>query len=225
MVDIVVIAILVGLAFYGYQKGLLRMVVSVAASIVTLLVAIVILPYVNDVVKEQTNIYPAVEATLQEQLESYTTEYLEDLEENQQGNFIESLNLPKSIEDMILKNNTEEYYKEQGIQNFSQYMSKMMASIVIRIAIFILTYLALFILLRVVGIVAKIADYLPFIKEANRLSGAALCVLEGLLVIWLICMATTACATTEIGQALNGMIQGSRVLQALYVYNPLTMLF
>lgn len=225
MVDIIVIVFLLGSALYGYRKGLLRMLVSIAASIATILVSIVILPYVNDIVRENTEIYPAVEERLEKQLETYTNEYLETMEDAQQGNFIESLNLPKGIQKMVLKNNTAEYYKEQGISNFAQYLSKVLAGVVIRTGIFLITYIVVFILFRVICILAKILDHLPLIKEANHLSGMILCLAEALIVIWLVCLAATALSATGIGQGMNGLIQSSRVLRILYRYNPFMMFF
>lgn len=225
MIDIIVIVFLLGSALYGYRKGLLKMLVSIVASVATILVSIVILPYINDIVRENTEIYPAVEERLEEQLEAYASEYLEDMEDEQQGNFIESMNLPKGIQKMVLKNNTAEYYKEQGISSFAQYLSKVLAGVAIRTGIFLITYIVVFILFRVICILAKILDHLPLIKEANHLSGMILCVAEALIVVWLVCLAATALSATQIGQGMNGLIQSSRVLQILYRYNPFMLFF
>ena len=57
MIDIIVLGILAICALWGYHKGLLRMIISVVASVLTILVAVVISPMVNDFVKENTEIY------------------------------------------------------------------------------------------------------------------------------------------------------------------------
>lgn len=225
MVDIIIIVILALCALWGYYKGLLRMIVSIVASILTILIAVVVSPMVNDFVKENTDIYQNVEESIEVQLESYTTEYLEEIEDSQQENFIESLGLPKAVESMILKNNTAEYYAEQGISTFFQYLSKLIASIVISTAIFVLTYIVAFIVLRVICVAIKIVDYLPFVREANRLSGMILCLAQALLIIWVLCLASTPFSAIPLGQWLNGIIQESRVLQILYQYNPLGLFF
>lgn len=225
MVDIIVLAILAICAFWGYQKGLLRMIISVVASVLTILVAIVISPYVNNFVKENTDIYPKVEASIQVQLESYTTEYLENIEAEQQGNFIESLGLPKAIESMILENNTAEYYAQQGVSTFTQYLSTIITNIAISTAIFVISYLVVFILIRIVFLVIKIVDYIPFVREANNTAGMILCLAQALLIIWVLCLVATPFSAVPLGQWFNGLIEESKVLQILYQYNPLVVFF
>ncbi len=221
MIDIIVLVILGICAIYGYCKGLLRMLLTIAASVLTIAVAIVVSPYVNNFIKENTDVYPKMEESIQIQLENYTNQYLESVETTQQGNFIESLGLPKEIESMILENNTAEYYAEQGISSFAQYISKIITNVVVNTAIFVICYIVLFIAIKVVFIVVKVVDYLPFIKEANRLGGTFLCLAEALLVIWVLCLVATP--FSELGETLNGIIQQSKVLQFLYQNNPLVL--
>lgn len=219
MIDLIVLAILGVSAFWGYQKGLLRMLISVVASVLTVLVAVVISPGINDVVKASTNIYPTMEESIQVELEEYMTDGL------QQEHMVESLGLPKAIESMILKNNTAEYYAQEGISTFSQYLSKIIARVVISTAIFVITYLIAFIAIRVLCVVVRIVDYIPFIREANHWSGMALSLAQVLLIIWVLCLAATPFSAVPLGEWLNDLIAGSKVLQILYQYNPLVSLF
>ncbi len=227
IIDIVVVGLLLGSALYGYQKGLVKMLLSAAASVATILVVLILLPQINALVKTHTDIYPAVEQKLAQQLEDRVKEHLESMEEegDERTHLIHSLNLPQRLQKILLNDSAPEDGTQEGSESFVLSVSKKMADIVIRAIIFLVTYVAVFLLLRVVCMLTGILDCLPLIREANHLSGLILCEAQALLFIWLVCLAAAAFSATEAGQALNQAIQSSTVLQVLYRYNPFVLFF
>ncbi|MFQ9511289.1 MAG: CvpA family protein [Lachnospiraceae bacterium] len=218
---IAVIVFLIGMSIYGYKKGLLRIALSLTATIITIVLTIFLNPYVEDFMREETRISNSIQKGISSYLEEDITDKIDSLSPKEEITIIDKIPLPKAISNELKENNNLESYQKIGVNNFWDYLSTYLTDIVVRALAFVITFILAFIVLRLLFFVLNIVSHLPVIHGANKVAGAMLGFVEGLLLLWVLCLIATACGSTEIGSQMLEMIQSSVFLSFLYNNNLL----
>lgn len=220
---IVVILVLAFCIFNGYRKGFLRIVLTTLALIVTIAAAGFIAPHFSKFLQGTfigTSTEKAIDAFVDKRIDKSALEVIDKLEEVQEK-VINELPLPKFLKNDISEKNEKNGYKEYGANNFKDYLSaRLTVSVIDAISFIILLiaiYLILRILLRVIGVIGKI----PVIGGVNRLLGAILGLVEGMLIIWCLCLVVMAISQTNLGVQIVEVIDQSSILKLIYNNNLL----
>ena len=104
---LVVIALIVAACFQGYQKGLIKELVSAFFMIFSILIVWGINPYVNTFIREYTPVYEQIRErcseTVTTQLEGKT-----GINREEQNQIVENLNIPDLLKQNLINNNTVE---------------------------------------------------------------------------------------------------------------------
>ncbi|MBQ8815353.1 MAG: CvpA family protein [Lachnospiraceae bacterium] len=217
---IVVLAILIISTLIGLKKGLIRTVLSLFSIVIALVLAWLIYPHVSTVLEQfeplRTAIYEPVNEFFAEQIPELISGVIESAGSDEQTSLINALPLPQLIKDTLTLNNTSAAYEALGVENFIQYLSTTVTSLIIQAISLLLTLLisiiGLHLLMRVTDLVAK----LPVINSLNNLGGAIAGLITGYLIIQILFLAITTFSGTEWGMALMQQINESSILTFLY---------
>ena len=223
---ILVIAILAGYTLVGFTKGFLKIVYSLISWIVILVVVIVATPYIENYLKNDTDIYNKAvvycEEAIREQAQKELAERGEGIEESLSENELFALIADKIPEELLanlkIKANelTDELMDSQGLYNKTAIA---MAELLIQgISTFVAIILGVIISI-IISILLGFIAHLPIIGFANRLLGLAAGAVNGLLVVWIVFYLVAVLCTTELGSAIITQIYANKMLTYLYENN------
>ncbi|MBQ4284053.1 MAG: CvpA family protein [Lachnospira sp.] len=276
---IAVIALFALFGFIGWKKGIIEIVVSLAALIVTMLAAVILAPIVfrglkattevdesmqkitYNVIMEATqkddenagasggNSDVAVDEATQDKIDDIEsskgdiTKYTEKIANNAAqvskyaDKIIDKLNLTedmsKQLKSIVSENNIRTMVMNNDIVTIINQTDGSMKSIVVSIAsikladivlnaivhivVFILVFIGVRIIVSFTGLVSK----LPVIKQANKLGGLALGLVEGLIAVWVLFVIITAAGSTSWAADALADIGSNGFLSFLYDLNPI----
>lgn len=218
---IIVVAFLVVMAFNGYRRGALRILISMAALILTLILASFFTPTATKLLKEYTPLYD----TINKQMVTFVGEKIDQSAKEQgtevQGNALASLPLPESLTDVLIENNNDIAYSKLGVGDFSSYAAGSLTVILMNAISYIGLFIIISIIFRIIMFIADIISKLPIINGVNRFVGTILGVVQGILIIWVLCIALTAFSGTTYGQKIFEMVNDSLFLTFIYNNNLL----
>lgn len=233
---IAVIGILAGYTLTGYGKGFLKIVYSLISWLVILVFVICAAPYIEDFIKNETEIYNKVVLYCEEALQQQTQQMLQNssnsqnmLSENELFSILAEKLPPKVLEELEMK--TSEL--SEGIKNQTSEMAgQLLASqgvygkTAVALADFLLqgvsTVIAMIlgaIASAVISAVLGFVGKLPLIGFANRLLGLAAGAINGLLIIWFAFYLVAIMCTTELGGTIISQIYANEFLIYLYENN------
>lgn len=98
-----------------------------------------------------------------------------------QRNIIEGLKLPEQMKEVLLENNNSEIYYMLGVDRFFDYLGSYLATMVIRVFGTGILFAAVFLFFRIGAHWLNQIARLPIIWELNKLAGALLGAIAGLL--------------------------------------------
>ncbi len=236
---IAVIVLLLGLTIIGYCRGFMKMLVSMAALLLTLGITWYAAPKVAEVLERHTPIYDTVKTQINNymttevekqvnQLYGDTIEKIEGMQGNemlnhltdeQEKTIIEMLPIPKALQEKLVQNNNADNYDIMGVVTFCDYLSSAIADLVLQAITIVITFLFSIIMIRLAIFALDIISKIPVIHGVNKLAGAALGLVEGFFLLWIIFMIITAASGTAIGRDMMVLIQESPILTFLYDKN------
>lgn len=152
IVDIVVLIIMALCIFLGYKRGLIHVAVRILGFIIAVAAALILYIPVSNFIINNTDAVDKLQVVIQDKF------YSDEVESSDSENTEENLSIEKYIKD------TEEKIKAES----SEYISKEVAIIIVRG----LTWIGLFIVVRIVvifiKILSKVIENIPIIKQFNK---------------------------------------------------------
>ncbi len=218
--SIVVGVYLIGMVLYGHYKGFIKLAVSAAALVITMIVVHAAMPQVTGFLKNNTKIYEAFENSMEKA--AGLDETADAQEPAGQRQIIEGMELPKQLKEALLENNNNEVYRVLGVDRFTKYVARYLANSVINIIGFLFLFVLVFAGLKIVTVWLDLVARLPLLSGMNKVAGAVLGGAEGLFFLWIAGLFVTAFAGTEGGRALIHQIESSPWLSFLYNHNLLS---
>lgn len=215
---IAAIVIIALLGWLGMKKGLVKTVFSLVSTIAALLIAMLFSPVVSGMMKNNEAIVGFFDEKIGA-LVDFSPEEAKEETESKQESLIESLPLPKTFKDSLLKNNTAESYVSMQAQNFEDYVCRQITNVIINAIAFVITLvlaiIALALLCKTLDLLAK----LPVLRQINTVAGLAAGIAEGLLLVWVLFAVLTMFAGSEFGKDALAMIGENPLLDFLYKNN------
>lgn len=215
---IAVIGIVAVLGWLGMKKGLIKMVFSLVSTIAALLIAMLFSPVVSGMMKNNEAVVGFFDEKIGA-LVDFSPEEAKEETESKQESLIESLPLPETFKDSLLKNNTAESYVSMQVQNFEAYVCRQITNVIINAIAFVITLvlaiIALALLCKTLDLLAK----LPVLRQINAVAGLAAGIAEGVLLVWVLFAILTMFAGSEFGKDALAMIGENPLLDFLYKNN------
>lgn len=210
----------------GYVRGFLKIAVSLAITIASIFLVMAISPHISAWLQESTAIEETVKNKLESMIEmpegmSAETIASVEIPREQQIALIEGAGLPGMIRDMLLENNNNEAYETLGVTNFVDYIGAYITKLIADILSFLIAWIVVTIIARVLMGVIGIIDKLPVIGGVNKIAGAVVGAGIALIIVWILFILVTLLYNTTVGQACMTDIAASRILTKLYDGNVL----
>ncbi|MDO4454082.1 MAG: CvpA family protein [Eubacteriales bacterium] len=216
ILSIVILLVVLLFMVKGYRKGLVQMVASMTTLILTIFLVSIATPHISNALKTQTPVYNMIEEKCEDFIKSGTDQISSKIEESE---WIENLKIPEFLQEMIKENNNTVSYEKMNVDSFGEYISHFLATMILNVLSYIITFIAALILIKVIAGALGLLTHLPVIHSMNRILGAAMGLIQSLFLIWLFLLVVTLFGNTEWGDYIMKMINDSSVLTALYDAN------
>lgn len=202
----VVIGIIVACGFIGRSKGLVKIVLSMVATIVAIFISGVLTTPISEFFKDKFGIIDKIKDVVANTLKDVK---IDDV------SYIEKMELPDIIKDKIVEG-------VQGIEiPVKDYVVESIASValsaIVFIVIFIIATIAVSVAIGVLDILAK----LPLIKQANQAAGFVAGAIYGVVVVWIAMVVLTALSSTAWASDILLTIGNNELLSFVYDSNPI----
>lgn len=234
---IAVAIIVAGNMLWGIYKGFFRVIYSMAAGILILVLTVGGTPYLAKWLTENTAIDTRIEQGCRERLEKLVENSLEDgnvkAEDGKNGSADEPTEqtelaklkekLPNTLLEQLLDPNelAENYLEKSGIYDELAFQASELA---VKGISFLILLAVVAIVLGTLASALDLVAKLPVIKGVNRLLGLAAGLAKGVLWVWLAFAVIALGGATEMGVALIKQIYDSPVLVWIYENNILLMI-
>lgn len=206
------------MAYMGSRKGLIKIVYSLAAVIAAMILSQCLSVPVTNFVEKNTQLHDMVRERMDIYVEKNVRDNLENTTEQIHTNIEDSLNLPASVTDMLF----DDYVQPESgfdIDDFCNYLSEGLTSICMRAITTIILFFIIIGILRFVSTFFDVFARLPVINEINRLAGAAAGLVQGVIILWILCIIPMAMAGTPTGNIIIDAITGNAFLSFIYNTN------
>lgn len=237
---IITLAIIIGFTIRGYQKGIIKMAISLFSMILSIVVAFILAPTFSEslcnseIVLNYFSEWVNEGLGIEEKCVDITNNMVNGIKETnkkdtknmsvaQKEALIDKLILPKKIKNAMLKNTAEIIENKGKITaiNFAKEISDYIARIVIKAITYIMVFVVFKVLFRVITIVFNLVGKLPIIGNINEITGAIAGAISGLLIVWVGFLFLLLLSTTSIGIMCYKYINDSTILTFLYNNNLL----
>ncbi len=217
------------MVLYGHYRGLLRIIVTMTALVLSLIVTRLAVPSLTTMLNNNTAIHQAMSQGLMHLAGLQTGSAIEqmtgEIQASYQRDIIEGLKLPEQMKEILLENNNSEIYHMLGVDRFFDYLGSYLATMVIRVLGSGILFFAAFLLFRISAHWLDQVVRLPILWQINQLAGALVGAVTGLLLIWLAGLVVKACAGMPWTQPVLMQIGKSGWLSLLYQNNIFNWLF
>lgn len=222
---IVVAAIIVISVIQGFKNGGLRSLWSIGCVVAAIVLSTMLNPMISDFLSEQVHLNKYIEDDIMEYLESQAQEELNNAGVDIQTAFIDGLDIPAFWKTAINNNNTEEGYSRFSVQGFMEYVSSSIAAISVSTLAFILTFILVVVILKILSVTFGIIDKIPLLSQVNKLVGIGVGLVKGLLVVWLIMIVIAFARNYSWGAMLLEQVLANPISAFFYRYNLLAAIF
>lgn len=235
---LIVVGIIFLISFiWGLSQGVLRIVVSLLATVITIALVTFMVPAACDFVEEKTSlgatvgsavtsaITPSEEKLIDDENDGSQsdTDDNEDAEgqskepsQQEQVSAVEESTFPSLLKSSLLENNNSEIYSRLGVNTFYDYVGAYVGNLIIRIIVFLLVYMVVRVFIRIVMGMIDVISELPVLHGINRFTGGIVGLGVGLIAVWILFLVITILYATSFGQECFRQIEGNPILSVLY---------
>lgn len=186
---IAAIVFLAAITLYGHHRGFIRMAVSFASAIVSLMIVKWLLPIVTGAARDSLFFRKQTEKLTENLfLGSETTDY-------------------------------SALYQALGLQRAAEATGEYLAGIILNVICFIILFVLINLLFKVGAHFLNLVAGLPILSDANQVCGAVIGFLEGVFYLWIFMIAVAFTPTSEFSLAVMERILDSSFLLWLYQNN------
>lgn len=224
-----VIAILAGYTLTGYAKGFLKIVYSLVSWIVILVFVMVATPYIENYLRNDTNIYHKVveycETALQAQAEKAMDKNGGDISALLENELFAQIaeKVPAGLLENLKEQTGEmaEEFVDDLMQEYDLYgsLATSAADLIIKGVATLAAVIGGAVVSAVISIMLGFIGKLPLIGFANRILGLVAGAANGLLIVWIAFYLVSLFGATELGSGILTYINANEFLVYLYENN------
>ena len=199
------------------------MVFSLASMILAIVLVSWITPYVADFLKENTDVYNDLTInctnTIRQSMENSIGEATESIVKEDEPVSSGGIHLPEVWLESILEKTDNTMNQVLDKSGLYEVAGGYIAERILQGIAFFVSFVLVFIVLRLVVGLLDIVGKLPVIKGTNRFLGAITGLIQGFLLVWLLLFLVAVACTSRVGQMLTGYIRESAFLTWMYQHN------
>lgn len=241
LLEIIVLILAGWMALSGFRKGFVKKLASMLSLVLSIVLVSVTLPHMTEYLKTNTPVYEfivdqcdqliaeeAAEALMEttgQQAEntndfrSMGTQLLAQIGRIEQIELIEGLPVPDYMRDLLLDYNNAEGYRSLAVSTFRDYVTHLIADIILNVLAFIVAVVAVQLILWLAFTVLNILAHIPIIRFVNRVAGMGLGLVQAVVVIWFLFLVLSMFSATGPGMYLMSLVRESQYLYELYDAN------
>lgn len=208
-----VIAVIGLFALVGYKKGMVKIVLSMIAMVVTYILAAALTIPVSMALKTATPVYTTIEESVEKMVKEAK---IDDTKLDITA--IEKLNLPSQIEEKLIDG------AEKVTTGFNDYLVSSISNFILKALTFFILFVVIYIILSIVIKVFDFVSKLPFLNTVNKAGGLAVGAVQGLIIVWIGCLVITAFSDKAWAQEAFRQINDNKLLTFIYENNPIIFL-
>ncbi len=208
--------LLVCMAARGFHRGFLRSALSMLSLILTIVLVGLFHTAVTEALKSYTPLADSVERAVYTNMMEKADEILPTGEEEasvtvqEQNQWLEDCGIPAILQEEIQREST------QAAENFAESVSRTIADAVLNVLGFLISFLLAFILIRLLISVSGIVNHIPILRGLNRWLGAAFGLIQGIVLVWILCLVLTLILPSDTGSRILAAIGENPLLTFLY---------
>lgn len=219
--------IIIGIIFLifiiiGWVQGMLRLIISVAGLIASIMISLYGAPYVSGYLQENTDIDDKLATYISSEL-AYS-ETGEEVTRGIQIAVINQLPLPETMKGTILNNNNSEMYGLLEVSGVYEYIAKSIAVVILNAAAFLILLILCRVVFMMIGGFAKDITKLPIVHSLDKVGGGILGGIRGIIWIWIFFLFLSITSTFTWSSQMIGQINEVPILKLLYDHNILVSL-
>ena len=221
IVLIIALVILIAGALTGLARGLVKSVFATFSLIVAVVLAFQMMPYGTKLLKE-TPVYTSINSSVSDVIEEKIQVSMDGV--SGQMAAIEAMELPDFLKNLLKTNNNSQMYDALGVARFTDYISGYITCLVLNGISLLVSFLVIYIILRIVGCCLDMLSKVPVVNGLNRFGGLCFGLLNGAAFLWLACIVVTIFSAASWGQYIFEQINDSVILSFIYNNNYLLVL-
>lgn len=222
-------SVIVGLLFFvlgtiGYRKGLVDIALSLCATIVAIALVAIITPILSNAIIEYTEIDDRISDSFVEYIlanEKVVYQIGEDIEVYDEVQAVMDIQLPTTLQEKILQNNTLDMYELLGVSNFYEYVGRYIANWIVKLATFVAVMIAVFIFMKMFVFSLLVITKVPLINGVNRLGGLVIGALTAILILWLVFIVADLMHQMQWSINFLADVRSIKFFEILYKNNPI----
>ena len=211
------LAVLTYCALRGWRRGLIMTVFSMFATVIAIAISAQLSPQLSRT-SQNTAFYEIVSERVEMTLFKEQDSQNDGEEGEDNRGVINSLPLPDVVQN-VLASNDDAQNNMLGVSEFRKYIADSVTGIILNAISFVLVFLGVSIIMRIIIRCLNLLSRLPVIHTMNKMGGMLVGLLKGLILLWLICIVITIMSGTETGIYLYGQINESPFLKYIYDNN------
>lgn len=221
---IVILALVIGNVIWGYRMGFMKVVLSLVSWVVVLVACYVATPIVAEGIIQHTPLAEVIQENVTDALNNAIDEAMGEVADALNTEEIAQIEakLPEQVKQMIFGEGKtlQDLITSTGeVEVDTTDLSNGAAHLIALLVVVIVTRIALIIVEKFLGLVAK----LPLIGQADTLLGIAAGAAKGLVWCWVVLTVIAVLAYTGANTELMLMVNESEFLTWLYANNPIMM--
>lgn len=241
-----VIAVFAGYMISGWYRGVIKIVMALAALVISFVVTSVLAPQVSTYISENTKLYDNIRQSTIDNLKGHnhiseaiknagvdfdssskiTPDKMGEHFDKAVSEVAKQLPLPQAVRDKLAENTLGASVSDNvntiagNVEDIiTAVIASQIAALIINAGSYVLIFIAVYVVLRVVFLLANVVSKLPVLKELNKGLGILFGFLEALIVVWLFFTAVTMFYNAPFAQEVLACVSGNPFLEFLYDSN------
>lgn len=222
-------SVVIGLLFLvlgtiGYRKGLVEIILSLCATVVAIILVAIISPILTNVIIQHTQVDDYISDSFVEYIlsnEKVVYKMGEDIEIYDEVQAVMDIQIPTSLQEQILKNNTQDMYEVLGVSNFYEYVGRYIANWIVKLATFIIVMIAVFIFMKMFVFSMLVITRVPIISGVNRLGGLVIGGVAAILILWIVFIVADLLHQMQWSITFLEDVRSVRFFETIYNNNPI----
>lgn len=210
IIDLIIIALIALSTYFGYKKGLVRVIFKICSFIIAIILMLILYKPVSNYVINNTTYDEKIKTAISEKLSTTDLE-LGKIENNEESPY------PEIVVEYVNKYVTEAI--NEGKANVTEYVAENLSVIVINVIVAIALFISINILLLIVQLLTRFLVKLPVLKQFDKTGGIIYGVLRGIIYIYLILAILSIFSALITNFGIQEMIQKSHLGSAMYNNN------
>lgn len=215
VLEVIVLIILVAHIIKGLKDGLILTVCSFFVLFAAVAVTQVVTPQLSSVLKQDKDIV----YFWTEQVDNVLFDSNSYKESEEEAETIEGLSIPKIIKEQLMDDNVKKTYETLGVNSVEEYVSLYIAYSIINCIAYIVVFVLAITILKIIVHAINLISKLPVVNTMNKLGGAAIGLIRGLIIVWIGLVVVTMLGSTSLGIQMYEQINESIFLSYLYSNN------